>query len=191
MKKSGDLNSLGVEKAEFICAMRMVASSVTVVTTDGPAGRHGATVSAFSSVSADPPTVLICLHADSRISQLVTENGTLCVNVLSSGSQAIARRFAGQDDHLVSDRFSGISWHGCPGTPPEIDGATIFSGHVDQAVTAGSHRIFICRVDLVRTSSTSPLAYFDGAYHSVIPQGVLNVTNTPKHRMKRLRNVTI
>jgi flavin reductase (DIM6/NTAB) family NADH-FMN oxidoreductase RutF len=49
--------------------MRRVASSVTVVTTDGAAGRFGTTVSAFSSVSADPPTVLVCLFAQSRIAK--------------------------------------------------------------------------------------------------------------------------
>ena len=51
----------------YVHAMRRVASSVAVVTTDGPAGCHGATVSAFSSVSADPPTILVCLRGGSRI----------------------------------------------------------------------------------------------------------------------------
>ena len=60
-----------VSRERFVGAMREVAASVTVVTTDGPCGRHGATVSAFSSVSADPPTVLVCLHADSRIAKAV------------------------------------------------------------------------------------------------------------------------
>ena len=49
--------------------MRQVAATVTVVTTDGPAGQAGATVSAFSSLSADPPSVLVCLKADTRIAQ--------------------------------------------------------------------------------------------------------------------------
>ena len=54
-------------REEFIEALRGVASSVSVVTTDGAAGRHGATVSAFCSVSADPPTLLVCLRGQSRI----------------------------------------------------------------------------------------------------------------------------
>ncbi len=178
MRKLKDENLSSVPRATFINAMRMVPSSVTVVTTDGPAGRHGATVSAFSSVSADPPTILVCLRAESRIAQLVTENGQLCVNVLSNASQDIARRFAGQDDQMVSDRFSGIDWHGCSGTSPQIDGATIFSARVDQAVSTGSHRIFICRVVFAQISSAPPLAYLDGAYHSVIPQGALSATGT-------------
>ena len=70
-----------VPRKSFISAMRRVASSVTVVTTDGPGGRHGATVSAFYSV-ADPPSALVCLKADSRIARSVSaRNGVFCVNV--------------------------------------------------------------------------------------------------------------
>ncbi|MEQ9673623.1 MAG: flavin reductase family protein, partial [Roseovarius indicus] len=85
-----------VPREDFISAMRRVAASVTVVTTDGPAGRAGATVSAFSSVSADPPTVLVCLHAQSRIAGFVQENKRFCVNVLPERFSDIADRFAGR-----------------------------------------------------------------------------------------------
>lgn len=152
----------------FIRAMRLVASSVTVVTTDGPAGRHGATVSAFTSVSADPPTILVCLRADSRIAQAVEANGQLCVNVLPSDSQAVADRFAGKDDTWLADRFSGIECFGQPGAAPQIDGATVFSGTVQQSVLSGSHRIFIIGVATVREGMLQPLTYLDGAYHRVV-----------------------
>ncbi|MGB3314765.1 MAG: flavin reductase family protein [Albidovulum sp.] len=159
-----------VSRDAFIRTMRMVASSVTVVTTDGPAGRHGATVSAFTSVSADPPTILVCLRADSRIAQAVEENGLLCVNVLPAESRAIADRFAGKDDAWLEDRFSGIDCFGRPGAAPQIDGATIFSGTVEQSVLSGSHRIFIIRVNTVREGMDQPLTYLDGAYHRVVPE---------------------
>ncbi len=158
-----------VPRDAFIRAMRMVASSVTVVTTDGPGGRHGATVSAFTSVSADPPTILVCLRADSRIARAVEENEQLCVNVLPAESCAIADRFAGRDDHWLDDRFSGIECFGRPGTAPQIDGATIFAGRVEQSVLSGSHRIFIVRLDTVREGMDQPLTYLDGAYHRVVP----------------------
>ena len=82
-------------RADFVAAMRGVANSVTIVTTDGPAGRCGATVSAFASVSADPPMVLVCLHAQSTIAALAQENGVFCVNVLPEGAGELAVRFAG------------------------------------------------------------------------------------------------
>ena len=97
-----------VSRDAFITTMRQVAASVAVVTTDGPAGRYGATVSTFCSVSADPPTVLICLSAERRIAKAVRDNQYFCVNLLSQNHIAIANRFAGMDDARVSDRFSGI-----------------------------------------------------------------------------------
>jgi flavin reductase (DIM6/NTAB) family NADH-FMN oxidoreductase RutF len=163
-------NGTDVPRDAFIRAMRMVASSVTVVTTDGPAGRHGATVSAFTSVSADPPTILVCLRADSRIANAVQENGQLCVNVLPAESRAIADRFAGKDDTWLEDRFSGIDCYGRPGAAPQIDGATIFAGSVEQSVLSGSHRIFIIRIAVVREGTDQPLTYLDGAYHRVVPE---------------------
>ncbi|MCY4291179.1 MAG: flavin reductase family protein, partial [Roseovarius sp.] len=92
----------------FISAMRRVAATVTVVTTDGPAGRMGATVSAFTSLSADPPSVLVCLKANSRIARSVTDNGSFCVNILPEDGEDMAKQFAGMFDSDTLDRFKGI-----------------------------------------------------------------------------------
>ncbi len=164
----------------FVRTMRRVASSVAVVATDGPAGCHGATVSAFSSVSADPPMILVCLRSGSRIAEAVTTNGNLCVNVLPQDRHDLANRFAGRDDHLVEDRFFGVDYFKDEGTAPEIEGATIFSGSVEQIVPAGSHSIFICQVQSVREGAAAPLAYLDGNYHSVVPQ--VTATRCDKNR---------
>ena len=170
-----------VDRNAFVMAMRCVANSVVVVTTDGTAGRHGATVSAFSSVSADPPMVLVCLRSGSRIAEAVAANGALCVNVLPQDRPDLANRFAGQDDHQIADRFQCVEVMGARGAAPEINGATAFVGVVDQAVAAGSHCIFICRVQSVRQGMAAPLAYLDGAYHNVVPQ----VATPPRYRDRR------
>lgn len=158
------------EREAFIRAMRAVASSVTVVTTGGVAGRHGATVSAFCSVSADPPSVLICLKADSRIARSVAANGAFCVNVLPRAREDIANRFAGRDDHRVADRFEGI---GCidSGRPvPSIAGAAAFHCDLSDSLDSGSHRVFVGRVNRVVEGAPEPLAYLNGGYHQVVPQ---------------------
>ena len=155
-------------RAAFIAAMRSVASSVTVVTTGGPAGRHGATVSAFCSVSADPPSVLVCLKADSRIARSVAANGAFCVNVLPRSREDIANRFAGRDDHRLTDRFEGIDHAGEP--VPAIAGATAFFCTLNETLESGSHRIFVGHVQQVRTGAPEPLTYLNGAYHRVVPQ---------------------
>lgn len=159
-----------VARAEFIRAMRRVASSVTVVTTGGPAGRHGATVSAFCSVSADPPSALICLRADSRIAGLVAANGRFCINVLPCSRQDIADRFAGCHDDRVTDRFEGIEHARAPGLIPVIAGSTALSCVLRETVDFGSHRVFIGHVVDVSAGTSDPLAYLDGAYHRVVPR---------------------
>lgn len=160
-----------VPRQDFISAMRCVASSVTVVTTDGEAGRHGATVSAFSSVSADPPTVLICLFAESRIAQAVTANGRFCVNVLRETCADIATRFAGGQDSDIADRFDGIDCFGEPGMAPMITAATAFRCTVQQQMRSGSHLIITGHVTEVWTGDAAPLAYREGTYHRVVPHG--------------------
>ena len=156
-----------VPREEFIAAMRGVAASVAVVTTDGEAGRAGATVSAFSSVSADPPTVLVCLFAESRIARAVQANGRFCVNVLPEDSPWLADRFAGRHDAEVADRFDGVE---CSGEVPLIGGATGFCCDVQQVMRSGSHLIVIGHVAEVCQGDIAPLAYRAGQYHRVIPQ---------------------
>jgi len=158
------------ERGQFIAAMRGVAASVAVVTTDGPAGRHGATVTAFSSVSADPPTVLVCLHAESRIARQVRENARFCVNILPAALPEVADRFAGRDDHRIEDRFSGIDCYAPPGQPPMIDGATAFCCDLDTSLRSGSHLVLLGHVREVLDAGTEPLAYCDGAYRRVLPR---------------------
>ena len=154
-----------VNRQDFIQAMRAVAHSVTVVTTDGPAGRHGATVSAFCSVSADPPSVLVCLNAKSRIGELVKANGVFTVNVLPEGSDAIAKRFAGMDDNKVADRFDGIEI--TDAAVPEIVGSTVFRCQLEQLVPSGSHAIAIGLVEASTIVGKSPLTYCDGDYQTL------------------------
>ena len=71
-------------RSKFLEGMSHAACTVNIVTTDGPAGRAGVTVSAMASVSADSarPTLLVCVHHLSPAASKIVENGVLCVNVL-------------------------------------------------------------------------------------------------------------
>ncbi len=164
-------------REQFIAAMRAVACSVCVVTTDGLAGRHGATVSAFASVSADPPTVLVCLRADSRVARMVTANGKFCLNVLGQSARHVAERFAGRDDGKMDDRFAGIDYAQTPAGQPALEGATAFCCSIDQAVPSGSHLVIIGAVSSIHEQNIDPLTYMQGGFHRVIPQ---NTTETPE-----------
>lgn len=154
-------------RESFLNTMRHVANSVTVVTTDGPAGMSGATVSAFSSVSADPPTVLVCLNSQSNTLSMLLENRDFCVNVLPENAKNIAERFAGLADETVEDRFEGIELTSSIGPSPVISGATAFTCKLDQAITSGSH--VICTGLVVETHSLNnpPLIYLNRSFRKV------------------------
>ena len=153
----------------FIDAMRHVAATVTVVTTDGPAGRLGATVSAFTSLSADPPSVLVCLKHDSRIAKAVRDNGVFCVNVLAEDAVEVAQCFAGAFDADKPDRFEGIevtqSEEG-----PILPQATAFACSLNRSVIHGSHAICIGDVTTILNAGEKPLTYMSGAFHVVQPK---------------------
>ena len=83
-------------KAKFFQGMSYAAATVNVITSDGPAGRVGLTVSAMSSVSADTPrpTLLVCINENSAAAASVLKNGVFCVNVLHNHQSYISDVFA-------------------------------------------------------------------------------------------------
>ncbi|MGB0852629.1 MAG: flavin reductase family protein [Pikeienuella sp.] len=145
-------------RATFVSAMRGVANSVTIVTTDGSAGRRGATVSAFASVSADPPMILVCLHGQSTIAAKVRENGVFCVNVLPEGAGDLAVQFSG----ATETPWEGVPYDG-PGAP-RLAGATAFSAQVASVTEQGSHVIIFGKVTDTTASGARPLIYLDGEF---------------------------
>ncbi|MGK7651748.1 MULTISPECIES: flavin reductase family protein [unclassified Roseovarius] len=153
----------------FIGAMRQVAATVTVVTTDGPAGRAGATVSAFTSLSADPPSLLVCLKADSTIARAVSANGVFCVNILPEDADDLARRFAGLLDADHPDRFEGIEVFDTE-FGPLLPRATAFSCTLTHRHVHGSHAICIGDVTGISDAGEKPLTYMSGSFHIVRPK---------------------
>ena len=91
----------------FLSGMSHAACTVNVVTTDGAAGRHGVTVSAMVSVSADTPqpTLLVCIHHLSPVAGALLENGVFCVNVLREDQAHISENFAGRSGIRVGSHF--------------------------------------------------------------------------------------
>ena len=99
-------------RQRFIDGMSSAACTVNVVTTDGPSGRFGVTVSAMSSVSAEGerPTLLVCVHHASAAATAILANGVFCVNVLREDQAAISDCFAGRIRTPDGDKFSCADW---------------------------------------------------------------------------------
>ena len=98
-------------RSAFLEGMSRMASSVCVVTTDGPAGRGGVTVSAMTSISADgeDPTLLTCLNASASVLPLVLANGCFCINVLRTGQTEISDIFSARRPAPGGDKFNAVT----------------------------------------------------------------------------------
>lgn len=153
-----------VERAVFIEAMSRAVTGVTVVTTDGPAGRAGMTVSAMSSVSADPPTLLVCVNASSRTGTAIERNGVFCVNILDSSQAAVAECFAGRDA-TATDRFSVGDWRRGASGAPELSGAVArFDCAVHLVAPVASHTVYFGQVIDATFANCVPLLYWQRQY---------------------------
>ncbi len=104
-------------------AMSRFAGAVSVVTTDGPRGRRGVTVSAAVSVSDNPPTLLICLNRNRDENRWFGDNGHFALNVLTGAQTPLARAFAGEGHLPMEARFSLGQWSTLQTGAPVLDGA--------------------------------------------------------------------
>ncbi len=152
----------------FIGGMSHAASTVNVVTTDGPAGRGGVTVSAMASVSADTPrpTLLVCVHEQSPVAQQIIDNGCFAVNVLKDDQAYISDAFAGRFKDQLSDKFDCATWVAMrSGAPRVVDPLVGFDCHVISGERVGTHHVFFGEVDDVFIADQgSPLIYARRAY---------------------------
>ena len=150
-------------------AMARLGAAVSVVTTDGPAGRSGFTASAVCSVTDDPPTLLACLNRASGLNPIFRENGVLCVNVLSPGQQALSPLFGGKSDGDADTRFEAAEWSTLSTGAPVLEGAVVsFDCRIVQTTEVGTHTVYFCEVEGLQSGSIHEgLIYFGRAYHRI------------------------
>ena len=149
----------------FVEAMRGSATGVNIVTTDGPAGRFGLTVSAFSSVSAEPPSVLVCVNQKSPACAAIRENRQFCVNVLSTEQRELANTFAGMPAGGDPYDFDRASWKSVATNSPVLEKSVAgFDCVLNSAIDAGTHTIFIGVVSAVTGNNGNPLLYTNRSF---------------------------
>ena len=154
----------------FIAAMAGAATQVSVVTTDGPARRFGVTVSAFSSVSAEPPLVLVCINRRSPAIAAIEANNAFCVNLLRDDQADVANCFAGRPGDIAPYDFTCAAWQNAATGAPVLTGAIAnFDCTVETTYDAGTHRIFIGRVQQALSRDAAPLAFSKRAYQALRP----------------------
>ena len=157
-----------VLRSKFVDGMSHAACTVNIITTDGPAGRAGVTVSAMSSVSADAPkpTLLVCVHQLSPTAQKIIDNGVFCVNVLKDDQAYVSDTFAGRFKDVVDDKFECAEWTAMPsGAPRVIDPLVGFDCELISSNLVGTHHVFFGEVtDIFVAERGSPLIYANRAY---------------------------
>jgi flavin reductase (DIM6/NTAB) family NADH-FMN oxidoreductase RutF len=153
---------MAVSKDEFRQAMSRFISGVTVVTSKGEEGSiRGITVSAFSSLSLEPPLVLVCIGKNASLHDHLKEGRHFAVNILASDQEYISRRFASKED----DRFEGVGYREGATGSPLLEGAL---AHIEcrilHAYPGGDHTIFVGEVEAASVADDNPLAYFRSGY---------------------------
>ena len=153
-----------VDSQTFRRTLGSFASGVTIVTShDAEANVPvGITVSAFSSVSMDPPLIMVCLNNRSSSLPVIRSNGHFAVNILDMHQVALSNRFASKDE----DKWSGVTYTtGLGNVPVLADTLAHLECQVTQIIEGGDHMIVF---GLVKAASNhedkNPLLYCRGSY---------------------------
>lgn len=156
---------------DFKLGMRRLAAGVSLITTVNQGVRHGLVATAVSSVTADPPTLLVCINKTASAHGHVAEAGVLCVNILADAHQEVAGRFSNPADR--EKRFDYDQWQTLrTGAPALVDSMVSFDCEVRQMVPYQSHTIFLAEIVSVElwAEAHRPLVYMDGRYRMLAEQ---------------------
>ena len=155
---------------EFREAMSRIGAAVHIVTTAGPAGRAGATMTAVTSVSDAPPTLLVCINRGGRLATVLRGNGLFAVNTLVAGDEELAGIFAGKGGLDHDARFGHGRWTtGALGAPVLVGARAVLECRVGEVSDVGSHAVVFGHVEAVRLGAAAPaLLYVDRGYR-VLP----------------------
>jgi flavin reductase (DIM6/NTAB) family NADH-FMN oxidoreductase RutF len=154
-----------VSPEQFRDVMARHAAGVTVVTTAGPTGYHGVTVTAFCPLSLDPPLVLVCIDRQQQSHRLLETAAGWVVNLLSRDQEFLAEQFAGRAP-LADSRFSRLPHHLGPQGIPRLDGCLAWIDCRPWArYEGGDHSIFVGQVVALDLGpANDPLIYFERQY---------------------------
>jgi flavin reductase (DIM6/NTAB) family NADH-FMN oxidoreductase RutF len=152
-------------KIEFCRACAKFPTGVTIVTVlDADANPHGMTASSFTSVSLEPPLVLVCVSHRASVLAHLRRAQHIGINILSENQQDLSAHFA----RPGRDRFTGVEWEPGHGGVPLISRALArFQCSIHRMVDAGDHTILIAEVLDADYRDGPPLVYFSSGYHKL------------------------
>jgi flavin reductase (DIM6/NTAB) family NADH-FMN oxidoreductase RutF len=144
-------------------------TGVTIVTAHGPDGPAGMAANSVTSVSLDPPLILVCPAKSSTTWPSIRAAGRFCVNVMAGHHEDLCRRFARRG----TDRFAGISWTDRPTGPALDDAVAWIECDVRDEHDAGDHTIVVAGVVAIEAASDAePLVFFRGRYGTFLTPSI-------------------
>jgi len=158
-----------VTGAEFRSALRHFPAGVTVITTRDADGEPcGLTASAFTSVSLEPPLVLVCIDHAATAYRAFMEYDWFAVNILGKGQEHLSRRFA----TTGADKFTGVAFREGEARLPILEEVVAaLECRVVSRYPGGDHTIFVGQVERARVTGGAPLLYCRGTYHHLEGEG--------------------
>lgn len=155
--------------AAFKGAMRRLASTVTIITTQADGHRYGMAATAVNSVTTTPPTLLICINQTASIHAPLIASGLFGVNLLGTEHQDLVAQFSGKASG--EDRFRFGTWtEGRSGVPCLADAQASLVCSTLSATPCGSHTVVIGEVrEIVLSGDTRPLLYQEGGFYRSVP----------------------
>ena len=158
-----------VSSDEFRGAMRHLAGGVSVITAGRGRDISGMTVTSVSSLSVDPPALIVSINREASSWPLVKRYGFFGVNILTSDQIDIAERFTGKGGLKGAARFAGADWATrASGVPLLVGALAAIDCEVEDVVERHSHAIVIGRVlDVAVSARTAALAYWQGRYVAI------------------------
>ena len=158
-----------VSQGDFRGAMRQLTGGVSVITAGRGKDISGMTATSVSSLSVDPPTLIVSINRESSSWPLIKRHGFFGVNILTADQIDVAERFTGKGGLKGAERFTGAQWFTAVSGVPLLAGAlAAVDCAVEDIVERHSHAIVIGRVlDLKLSSRTAALAYWQGQYVAI------------------------
>lgn len=149
--------------------MRVWATGVAVITAQTAIERHGMTVNSFTSVSLDPPLVLVCIQNNLRILPLIRTSGVFALSILRASQTEWSQYFATSSPE-IADRLAGYeTFTAASGAPILKDALGYFDCQVETYHSGGTHTIVVGRVLAAKREEGEPLVYWNRGYRGVLP----------------------
>jgi flavin reductase len=158
-----------IEAALFKSGMRRLAAGVSIITTAFNGEWQGMVATSVCSVSAEPPSLLVCINAAASSHDAIRAAGFFCVNLLGQADQAVAQSFGQREARFADREWTAL----VTGAPALVGALASFDCEISATIPSGSHTIFIGTVSAAKLwqDKIEPLIYIDGQFASSLSQG--------------------